>query len=49
MAETNGLNDYARSRSRRLGQKQMRPQYADIDFDKDNDHLERSAATSYQS
>lgn len=24
-------------------------QYADIDFDKDNDHLERSAATSYQS
>lgn len=24
-------------------------QYADIDFDKDNDHLERSVATSYQS
>ena len=23
MAETNGLNDYARSRSRRLGQKQI--------------------------
>ena len=25
MAETNGLNDYAHSRSSRLGQKQMRP------------------------
>ena len=25
MAETNGLNDYVRSRSHRLGQKQMRP------------------------